>query len=236
MTYEAFWHTCLDWEYQAITQLKKHPLAYFTCLPIPVNPPPTLLPNAAAYFFTTKIKTRKTWTVPGEEVDGTADTLRGLIWRQLNAGNRVWLTGHSKGGAVATTAASRLLLGDCVVDSELPDPAVRRPEGRMVSVVGSPLSRLSVFTFNAPMSFARPLAALYDAILARVRGEHVRFEHRADRVRKLPPGGEMVHVGERQLEGEGVLEDPGVLAGGAVAIGGMAIALILAAFKITKSH
>jgi len=55
------------------------------------------------------------WKVSGDKPDGPKDNLRGLIWRQLNAGNRVWLAGHSKGGAVATTAASRLLLGDSSV-------------------------------------------------------------------------------------------------------------------------
>ncbi|CAN0524640.1 unnamed protein product, partial [Scytosiphon promiscuus] len=42
-----------------------------------------------------------------------------MIWRQLNAGGSVWLTGHSKGGAVATTASSRLLFGDSAFKSKL---------------------------------------------------------------------------------------------------------------------
>lgn len=171
-----------------------------------------------------------------EVVDGARDTLRGLIWRQLNAGDRVWLTGHSKGGAVATTAASRVLLGDSVVDADLPDSNVRRPEAQMVPLAGGPLSKLSVFTFNAPMAFAAPLAELYDARLAEAGGEHVRFEHRADRVRKLPPDDRMRHVGHRELEGDGVAQDTGVWLGAAIAIGGVLAALVSAGAKIANSH
>ncbi|CAM9926036.1 unnamed protein product [Ectocarpus sp. 12 AP-2014] len=205
------------------------------------------------------------WKVPGDKPDGPKDNLRGLIWRQLNAGNRVWLTGHSKGGAVATTAASRLLLGDSSVGGkeEAADPAVRRPEPDMLSLRGSPLSRLSVFTYNAPMAFSIPLADLYDARMAEIgrreggtarrlhlRGgggeeqeehqeehqQHVRFEHRADRVRKLPPSSDMRHVGERRLEGSGLIEDTGVLLGGAIAVGGVLAAMFAAAAKVVNSH
>lgn len=164
------------------------------------------------------------------------DTLRGVIWRQLNAGNRVWLAGHSKGGAVATSAAARLLLGDSVVDSHLPDPAVRRPEGRMVTVAGGSLSRLSVFTFNAPMAFAGPLAAAYDARLAEVGAEHVRFENKADRVRKLPAGQGLMHVGKTKLQGPGLLEDTGVMVGAALAIAGGIAALLSASRAIVNNH
>ena len=169
-------------------------------------------------------------------MDGCTDTLREMLWRQLNAGNRVWLTGHSKGGAVATTAAARLLLGDSTRDADLSDPATRRPEESMVAVAGGPLSKLSVFTFNAPKAFTISLAELYEARLEEVKGEHMRFEHKADRIRQLPPDARMVHVGQRQLEGGGVAEDPGVLAGSAVAIGGVLAAMFAAALKISQSH
>lgn len=176
------------------------------------------------------------WDSLGDAIDGYTDTLRGMIWRQLNAGNRVWLAGHSKGGAVAATAASRLLLGDAVGDAALPNPALRRPEDRQLTIRYGPLSKLSVFTFNAPKSFSVPLAEAYEARLAEVGAEHVRVEHRADRVRKLPPLAEMKHVGVSQLIGEGVLEDTGVVVGAAIAIGGVAAALIAMAAKVANSH
>lgn len=154
----------------------------------------------------------------------------------MNAGNRVWLAGHSKGGAVATTAASRLLLGDAVDDGSLANPAVRRPEDSLLTVRCGPLWRLSVFTFNAPKAFSVPLADAYDKRLAEVGAEHVRVEHRADRVRKLPPLAEMRHVGVSELVGEGVLQDARVMASVAIAAGGVAAALVAIAAKVAKSH
>lgn len=144
---------------------------------------------------------------------------------------------------------------------EAADPAVRRPEPHVLSLRGGPLSRLSVFTYNAPMAFSIPLADLYDARMAEIgrreggaarrlhlRGgggqeeeeeehqQHVRFEHRADRVRKLPPSSDMRHVGERRLEGSGLIEDTGVLLGGAIAVGGVLAAMFAAAAKVVNSH
>lgn len=146
------------------------------------------------------------------------------------------------------------------------DPAVRRPEPDMVSLRGGALSRLSVFTYNAPMAFSAPLADLYDKRMAEVGGrgtgtavgffhlmggggqrdededgdeghhQHVRFEHRADRVRKLPPSMDMRHVGRRKLEGSGIIEDAGVLVGTAIAVGGVVAAMIAAASKVVNSH
>ncbi|CAM9357474.1 unnamed protein product [Scytosiphon promiscuus] len=199
--------------------------------------------------------------------NGPRDSLRSLIWRQLNGGNRVWLTGHSKGGAVATTAASRLLLGDSSVGGkeERADPAVRRPDPDALNHAGGPLSRLSVFTHNAPMAFSAPLAELYDARWAEVGGgrgagegfrraarhlrggggeeeeqeqerQHMRFEHRSDRVRKLPPSMDMKHVGDRELEGTGLVEDGGVIAGSAIAVVGVVAAMLAAAAKVVNSH
>lgn len=66
--------------------------------------------------------------------------------------------------------------------------------------------------------------------------QHVRFEHRSDRVRKLPPSMGMRHVGERVLEGSGLIEDAGVLTGAVIAIGGVVAALIAAAAKVVNSH
>lgn len=197
-------------------------------------PQPT---NRPTYVATTlPPQTLQIWDSLGGAIDGYTDTLRGMIWRQLNAGNRVWLAGHSKGGAVATTAASRLLLGDAVADAALPNPALRRPEDKLLTIRCGPLSRLSVFTFNAPKAFSVPLAEAYEARLTEVGAEHVRIEHRADRVRKLPPLAEMRHVGVRQLIGEGVLQDKGVMLSTAIAIGGFAAALIAMVTKVAKSH
>lgn len=78
-------------------------------------PPTTGTPESRLRRRPTHNVNQQVWKVPGDKPDGPKDSLRSLIWRQLNAGNRVWLTGHSKGGAVATTAASRLLLGDSSV-------------------------------------------------------------------------------------------------------------------------
>lgn len=145
----------------------------------------------------------------------------------------MWLTGHSKGGAVATTAASRLLLGDSVVDSDLLDPAVRRhdpfiqqSDGRVAFDTGGSLKRLSVITFNAPMAFAKPLAESYDLVLAHVRGEHVRFEQKSDIIRKLPPGSDMAHVGEMQLEGARGIGGAFVLLVGVLRIGRVGLGLV----------
>lgn len=149
---------------------------------------------------------------------------------------------------------------------ERADPAVRRPEPDALTVAGGPLSRLSVFTHNAPMAFSAPLADLYDARWAEVargraagtggrgaarhlRGgggggeeegggeaQHMRFEHRSDRVRKLPPSMDMKHVGDRELEGTGLVEDGGVIAGSAIAVVGVVAAMLAAAAKVVNSH
>ncbi|CAN0098171.1 unnamed protein product [Sphacelaria rigidula] len=191
--------------------------------------------------------------MPGEKVQGCADSLRSMIWRQLNAGNRVWLTGHSKGGAVATTAAARLLLGDSVVDRDLADPATRRPEGAAAYETGCALSRLSIYTFNAPMALSEELAQAYEARVADItvanstelvdgtslmsRGiEHIRFEHKSDEVRRLPAGVGLVHVGSTRYQGESIFEDKGVIAGGVIAVAGVAAALIAACSKVVDSH
>lgn len=159
-----------------------------------------------------------------------------MIWRQLNAGRRVWLAGHSKGGAIATLAAARLLLGDSVVDADLTDPSCRRPDDDALSAPGKWLSRLSVITFNAPMGLSITMAAAYERRLAETGAEHVRFEHKSDRIRKLPNDGSFVHVGRRELQGQGLLQDPGVVIGGIIAIAGGLAALVSAGKAIVNNH
>lgn len=194
--------------------------------------PPAFLRSPCSLHPTIKV-----WGVPGENLGGRpADTLRGRIWRQLNAGARVWLTGHSKGGAIATTAAARLLLGDAVGDRECPDPATRRPDETLVRGAGTCLSRLSVFTFNAPLAFSVPLAKAYEEQLAAAGAEHVRFEHRSDRVRMLPAGDGLVHVGREELRGEDLDQDKGVMLGSAIAVAGVVTALLSAGKAIVNNH
>ena len=77
----------------------------------------------------------------------------------------------------AANAASRLLLGDVLDDApSTADSAVKRP-GEEVIMLGdgkSPLSKLSVLTFNAPKPFTSPLADLYTARISLVEAEHLR--------------------------------------------------------------
>lgn len=173
----------------------------------------------------------------GDVQDGsTVDTVRGRIWRQLNAGKRVLLTGHSKGGAVATTAAARLLLGDSIDDRALMDPATGRPHDCSDLTDKSSLSRLSIFTFNAPLAFSAPLAQVYEEHLAKSGAEHVRVEHRSDRVRILPAGEGLVHVGHLELRGQELTQDRGVVVGSAVAVAGIITALVSAGKAMVNSH
>lgn len=101
-----------------------------------------------------------------------------MIWRQLEEGGRVWLTGHSRGGAVATTAASRLVLGDSACDTRQRDTSWE---------LSSALKRLSVFTFNAPKALNGPLAKEYNMKLNDIGTLHLRFETPGDIVVGLPP-------------------------------------------------
>ncbi|CAM9793117.1 unnamed protein product [Scytosiphon promiscuus] len=218
--------------------------------------PPTFLPHAGSRLFPAveggeveKKKGRRDargvyrvwedtinemWEHPGDVVsDGPKDTMREMIWRQLNQGKRVWLTGHSKGGAIATTASSRLLLGDAVDDADTgtaaADPTARRP-GEEVITAGdgrSPLSKLSVITFNAPKAFTKALAELYVARMALVQGEHLRFTHKGDAMRSAPliPG--MSHVGQKIKYGDKLVNGKGVLlTGAALALGGPVAAVV----------
>ena len=97
----------------------------------------------------------------------------------------MWLAGHSKGGAVATTAASRLVLGDSAQDDSLP-ARVRRPRDSSREL-SSALKRLSIFTFNAPKALNGPLAEEYEAKTKDHGILHLRFETQGDIVVNLPP-------------------------------------------------
>lgn len=56
------------------------------------------------------------------------------------------------------------------------DPAVKRPGEEVIMLEDgkSPLSKLSILSFNAPMPFTSPLAGLYTARIALVGAEHLR--------------------------------------------------------------
>lgn len=125
------------------------------------------------------------------------------------------------------------------------DPAVRRPGPDALNIA---LSHLSVFTHNAPKAFSKPLAELYKNQWAEVtrgggegaRGgegpQHVRFEHRMDLVRRLPPLMGMKHVGVVEKEGESLVEDEAVVAGITVAAAGVAAIGIGAFVRALRHH
>lgn len=100
------------------------------------------------------------------------------ILNHLNESKPVWLTGHSKGGAVATTAAARLVCGEEAVDT---------------FSAGS--RRLSVVTFNSPEALEPPSAEAYEEAFKRFGLHHLRIEHADDVERKVPAG--LWHVGRQ---------------------------------------
>lgn len=112
----------------------------------------------------------------------TGRTMKESIVHHLNGGKPVWLTGHTKGGAVATTAAARLVCGEDAVD---------------IFWEGSP--RLSVVTFNSPKALELPFAEAYDETFEQFGLGHLRVEHADDVVHKVPAG--LRHVG-RQIDVE----------------------------------
>eukprot|EP00752_Nemacystus_decipiens_P011644 g10337.t2 len=162
-----------------------------------------------------------------------SNTLRRIIWRHLNKGGRVWLVGHSKGGAVATTAATRLILGDSAQDDALPT-RVRRPADPSPELSNA-LKRLSIFTFNAPKALNAPLAEEYDKKAKDNGIIHLRFETQGDTVVNLPPPWlRLKHVGVAMPKARDVVRTTGnrkvrvakivaglVVAGGTLAIWSM---------------
>lgn len=106
--------------------------------------------------------------------------MKDVLWNHLEDGKKVWITGHSKGGALATTAAARLVLGT--------------KEGRN-SRTRDKLCYLSVLTFNAPKALCKPLAGRYQSEIERLSVNHLRLFNKGDVVRLTPPLVCLCHVG-----------------------------------------
>ncbi|CAM9473881.1 unnamed protein product [Choristocarpus tenellus] len=147
----------------------------------------------------------KVWTKDGVPQDGDSKTyLKMEVLDAFAFGDRVWFTGHSKGGAVAAVAAALILFGD--------DGEERMTDAEEID--------LSVITFNAPMSFSPLLAEEYDRRCAKQGVRHLRSEERADQLHEFPWLGGFQHVGEQRSKGMNLMDKPSVrfaaVAGGAL--------------------
>lgn len=122
------------------------------------------------------------WNSQGtpEREDGLV--MKDVLWNHLEEGKEVWVTGHSKGGALATTAAARLVLGT----------EDRKCHAR------DKLRYLSVLTFNAPKALRKPLAGKYQSEIDRLSIKHLRLFNKGDIIRRLPPLPELYHVGKEK--------------------------------------
>lgn len=133
---------------------------------------------------------RQVWKTPGTNADadliqaGSSFTLSESIFRHLRQGKRVWLTGHSKGGAVATTAAANLICG------------------RIDPTDSANLAGISVVTFNSPLVFKTRFAGVYEEACRRFRIDHMRVQNENDIVPNLPRWQGLAHVGRKVARGE----------------------------------
>lgn len=96
----------------------------------------------------------------------------------LAKGKRVWITGHSKGGALATAAAYRLVCGD--------SPRRFNRDN---------LRHLSVLTYNAPKAVRITAAERYNSEIRSLGVTHRTMYNPEDSVRNLPPFASLCHVG-----------------------------------------
>jgi hypothetical protein len=101
----------------------------------------------------------------GESLEGLWPKLAQKIQARVGAGSRIYVTGHSKGGALATLAAVRL-----------------------ADELG--LLPMAVYTYAAPRAGNGAFADHY----GRTISESWRFENRDDIIPHLPPGGVLRHV------------------------------------------
>lgn len=128
------------------------------------------------------------WNSPADDELSSDDgfKMRQILWQQLDEDNRVWITGHSKGGAIATTCAARLVMRPTLNDR------------------GNQLHQLSVLTFNAPKALRDPLATEYNLKISHLGVTHRCLYNEADFVRTLPPFAGLRHVGSEESHGEGI--------------------------------
>ncbi|CAM9916357.1 unnamed protein product [Ectocarpus sp. 12 AP-2014] len=134
------------------------------------------------------------WKHPGTPAERDGPTMEETVWEHLISDNEVWITGHSKGGALATTAAARLVLGE--------EDAAHSPRH-----APEKLSNLSVLTINAPMALRQPLAEKYDEKIqpSLLDVTHRRLFNKADGVRNVPPKfpyPDLRHVGTAEEHGQ----------------------------------
>ncbi|GAA1442805.1 lipase family protein [Nocardiopsis tropica] len=138
-------------------------------------------------------------------VDAVYAELRGAVEEFRTAGQSLWFTGHSLGGALAMLAAARLHF----------EPPALLADG--------------VYTFGQPRTCDRELAVAYDEAL---RGRTHRFVNNNDVVAQVPPGPLYTHVAEeRYFDADGRLhaKAPGLL--GRVSDRARGYALDAAAFR-----
>lgn len=109
--------------------------------------------------------------------------MKDAICGHLRQMKKVWLTGHSKGGAVATTAAAHLLC----------------PQSSDSLLEATQLTRLSIVTFSSPLVFKAGFADVYDKVRNGFGLTHLRIHHQDDIVPRLPLGGAFAHVGTEKM-------------------------------------
>lgn len=146
---------------------------------------------------------------PREASDTCGDSMERTTLNWLGAGKDVWITGHSKGGAVATAAAFHLVMGamrggDC-------------PRRRQ-------LRRLSVVTFNAPMAVREEAGRRYDDAREELGVTHRRMHNATDFVRHSPPFVSLCHVGDEEEYGR--KSDLSYLWGVALMFAGVGLSLV----------
>lgn len=100
--------------------------------------------------------------MPGTLRDAQGQTMKAMIHEYLGNGKGVWLVGHSKGGAIAATAAARLMCCNHTQNLHL----------------------LTVVTFNAPPAVGKEWVDECSALVTESKVLYRRFEERGDLVRK----------------------------------------------------
>lgn len=125
---------------------------------------------------------RQLWNKPGTHASADLaeprnTTMKDVIVGYLRRGKRVWLTGHSKGGSVATTAAAHLICGET---SE---------------TIAAHLPGLSIVTFSSALVFKKRFADVYNDSLTRFQIDQISFRKKGDIVPNLPCWKGLSHVG-----------------------------------------